>query len=380
MVMAHFLMQAAAPPQNQASSILRLIAEGWTHLASGEAGEAAALGERALRLDPVNHHAIDLTLAAYAKNRQDARALDAYERWLSGSVDEDFSLLRSVATAYLNAFAANADPRVSFPALAALATSGDTAALAELRKRAAAGTAPPEIDSELAQHGDADALQRLQSTVTSGGRADKTDAINALKSVARRETPGIIARALHDAAPPSRIAAATALADLGATDQLPALREALSDPDPRVRGMVQIALARLRDPQAGLSIQELLSSPVGQIRLLAARTMAQDAPQGRWTDTAETLLQDDDALVRIDAARLLLEHDVPSAGAARDTLRAALADPTPAVRSRAAEATRMLATSGERAEPKTLRSLLRDQLPEVRLEAARALKRSGTRR
>lgn len=378
--MAHLLMQAAAPPQNQASSILRVIAEGWTHLASGEAGEAAALGERALRLDPVNHHAIDLTLAAYAANREDARALDAYERWLSGSVDEDLSLLRSVATAYLNAFAANADPRLSFPALAALAASGDSPARAELRKRASAGTAPPEIDAALARSGDADARQRLQSAVTAGNRADKTDAINALKNVGGRETHGIIAQALHDPAPPSRIAAATALADLGATDQLPALREALSDSDPRVRGMVQIALARLRDPQAGVSVQELLSSPVGGIRLLAVKTMAQEAPLGRWTDTAEALLQDDDPLVRIDAARLLLEHDVPSAGAARDTLRAALTDPTPAVRSRAAEATRMLVTSGEPTEPKTLRSLLRDRLPEVRLEAARALMRSRTPR
>jgi len=373
-------MQAAAPPQNQASSIVRLIAEGWTQLAAGDAGEAAARGERALRLDPVNHHAIDLVLAAYATNRQDTRALDAYERWLSGSVDEDTSLLRSVATAYLNAFAANADPRLSLPALAALAASGDTAALAELRKRAAAGTAPPEIDAELAQHGDADALQRLQSEVTSGNRADKTASINALKSVGGRETHGIIAQALHDPTPPSRIAAATALADLGATDQLPTLHDALSDPDPRVRGMVQIALARLRDPQAGTSVQELLSSPVGEIRLVAVKTMAQEAPQGPWTATAEALLQDDDALVRIDAARLLLEHDVPSAGAARETLRAALADPTPGVRSRAAEAVRMLVTSGERMEPKILRSLLRDRLLEVRLEAARALMRSGTPR
>jgi HEAT repeat protein len=185
-------------------------------------------------------------------------------------------------------------------------------------------------------------------------------------------TPAIIA-ALKDPAPPSRMAAANALADLEANDAIPALKAALNDPDPAVRQMIGVALARLGDESGGVTMQSLAASPVGDLRLIAARTAARENPQGPWAGTVEGLLTDPDPLLRLKAARLLLESGRPSP-AASAALTAALADQSPALRT---EAARLLRETGRQqpaaGDPGSLRRLLRDRLPDVQIEAARGL-------
>ena len=168
------------------------------------------------------------------------------------------------------------------------------------------------------------------------------------------------------------MAAANALADLEATDAIPALKAALQDPDPAVRNMVAVALARLGDESGGVTMQSLTESPVGELRLLGIRAAARDNPQGPWADAVQGLLKDPDPLLRLKAARVLLESGRRSE-AASAALDAALTDETPGIRTEAARLLREVGQQQPAAQnPAYLRRLLRDR-------AARGPDRGGPR-
>ena len=168
------------------------------------------------------------------------------------------------------------------------------------------------------------------------------------------------------------MAAANALAELEATEAIPALKTALRDPDPAVRNMIGVALARLGDESGGVTMESLAQSPVGELRLQAAQAAARQNPQGAWAASAEGLLKDPDPMLRLKAARVLLESGRQSE-ALTAALGAALSDDTPAIRTEAARLLREVSRQPGVENTAYLRRLLRDAVPDVQIEAARAL-------
>jgi HEAT repeat protein len=348
------------------------LGRGWTALGAQQPARALELAQQLLSTDPSNHNALALAVAALTASRQPLQGLDAYEKWLTTSRQEDIFLLQPIARGILRELAESKEPRVRLAALAALADAGDSAARQQLQDAVSDQSAPSEIDAALALAGDQGAIRRLEAQITAGGPRDKSAAIDALaRANAQGSRPALIA-ALKDPAPPSRMAAANALADLDATDAIPALKAALQDPDPAVRNMIAVALARLGDSSGGVTLESLEQSPLGDLRLIAAAAAARQNPQGPWAEKARALLSDPDPLLRLKAARLLLDHD-REVDAATSTLSASLSDDTPAVRTEAAHVLREISQRRPAQDPASLRRLLRDPVPEVRIEAAAAV-------
>jgi len=358
--------QAAVP---DAASLGR----GWTALANRQSQQAIDLAQQILRTDPANHNALSLLVSAQVGAGRPTLALDAYDAWLSASKHEDPFLLQPVAFGVLRQLAGSKEPRVRAAALAALAEAGDADAQRQLQELLAGQTAPAGLDADLAASGDQAAIARLEKQIGPKGVRDKSTSIDALaRAGAKSSAPAIVA-ALSDPAPPTRMAAANALADLEATDAIPALKTALRDPDPAVRNMVAVALARLGDESGGVTMESLAQSPVGELRLQAAHAAARQNPQGAWAGSAEGLLKDPDPMLRLKAARVLLEFGRQSE-ALTAALTAALSDDTPAIRTDAARLLREVSQRQPGVENTAyLRRLLRDPVPDVQIEAARAL-------
>ena len=105
----------------------------------------------------------------------------------------------------------------------------------------------------------------------------------------------------HPAAP-VRMEAALSLGKIGATDAMPDLKAMMSDPE--VRSYAAVALARLGDPDGEAVVQELLQSPVLDMRLLGAQAY-EGKGTGPWVQALMPALQDPDGLTRIRAAEML---------------------------------------------------------------------------
>jgi hypothetical protein len=346
----------------------RTLALGWTALAAGSSTAARDAATRILKRAPRDHDAASLAIAADLAAGGPPQALDAYERWLQASGREDQMLLEDISAAFLKQLSGAGEPRIVYPALGALARFGDADAREKLRRLVDDPAAGVEAEVALAAAGDPAGAERLRARIAAGGRDDKSRAIDALKS-GGSAAGASIAPALKDPSPASRIAAAHALAEIGAADAIPQLREAAADPEPSVRGAVQAALALLGDPDRAETLKSLQSSPLAEYRLLSARRAAAAEPRGAWVSTAETILGDPDPVVRLEAAELLLTYGHTEA--AEPVIFAALTAPSGPLRSTAA---RLLARVPlDLRGLAALRRMLRDTLPEVRLEAARAL-------
>lgn len=298
-----------------------------------------------------------------------AGALTAYEQGIAKGAAEAPSVLREIAAAHLRELSRSADPRVQFSALATLAGVGDKAARTALENAALAEELPLEAEIALARINHPGGLNRLRTRITSGGPRDKSAAIDSLKASGVPGAAAIIAEALKDPAPPSRITAAMALADLQAVDAIPQLRAAMDDPDPAARNMIRMALGRLGAPEGEDAVDGLAKSPLPDFRLLALSMEARRDPKGPWAVNTEAFLKDPDPLVRLDAADLLLSRG-PSR-AARDAIFAALSGPSAPLRTAAARRLEKLSRDAE--WWKAARKALRDPAAEVRIEAARVI-------
>lgn len=366
---------ARSPAVSSAPGVGRIaaasLARGWAALREGRPAEAVRIGTALLKDPWSSHDAIALCIAASLEQGGATAGLDIYERWVTSHAEDPY-LLRVVAASALGELAVSTEPRLRVAALAALAAEGDTGARQALTTGDTA-EARAESDDALARLGDAAAIARLEAFVASGGARDKSHAIRAL-TAAGSGSAAAIAAALNDPAPPSRIGAANALAELGATAQIPALRDHLNDSEPAVRFMVSAALARLDDPQSSVTLESLATHPIGDMRLFAVAAQADKNADGAWISIVEALLQDPDPLLRVRAAELLIRRaGDPASG--RAALLTALSDPNPAVRSEAAALLPELVDRG-RPDLALFRRLLRDPLPETRIAAARALLRT----
>jgi HEAT repeat protein len=155
--------------------------------------------------------------------------------------------------------------------------------------------------------------------------------------------------ALADPAPQVRASAASALADLGAKEAVPALLALAEDSEVQVREMVFAALGELGDERALALVQAALSDPAAPVRFQATIAFPRLTTSGKEARSA--LLRrtsDEDALVCHVAIRMLEEEldEVPGALDARITARATklLEHESPRVRVAAAI---LLARSGD---------------------------------
>jgi HEAT repeat protein len=161
-----------------------------------------------------------------------------------------------------------------------------------------------------------------------------------------------------------RATAASRLGDMAAVSALPALREALDDPERDVRSAVARSLGLLGDVvSAPRLVQRLADGSVP--RGLTAHALMTIGPEA-LPALGELLLHEDSA-IRAVAVRLLgLLGGAPDAGAAE----AALVDPAAEVRAAAADS---LARIGSPASALRLRTALGDRIGFVAAAAATAL-------
>ncbi len=380
------LIVASAPLQAQTrerssteNPAFATLAGGWSALASGRRADAIKAADTVLTRTPVNHAALDLKIEALSGS-EPVKALDAYETWLTKVRIEDVFLLSPVAQGTLERIASDQNPQLRLQALQRLAQSGDERAAAQLQELSKSGSAASDL--QLALTGDAAAAGRLLA-------ANKTESVpplalaKALPTAGASAVPMLRALLKHPAAP-VRMEAALSLGKLGAMDAIPDIKPMLNDPE--LRSFAAVALTRLGDADAEVVVQELLQSPVYDVRLLAAQAYEGKGP-GPWVQALMPALQDPNGLTRIRAAEML----APVApDAARPVLMDASKDPNPVVRAdvmRVLEETKLLAPQVG-AEPlaegssagadgltglATLRRLLRDADPAIRLHAAGAI-------
>jgi HEAT repeat protein len=368
-VLSGVILLPAVGLAQAAGSREALLAEGWSALAGGRAADATRAAAQIFKTAPGDHDAASLAIAAALTGPNAMPALDAYERWLQASQREDASLLEKIAVGFLRRLSDSGETRISYAALAALARHGDADARTQLGTLVDNPALGVEAETALAAAGIAAGVDRLRDRIAAGGRPGTGQAIEALKNSGHESAAGAIAIALKDPSPPSRIAAAYALADLGATAAIPQLKQAAADPEPSVRAAVELALGLLGDPEGLAAVAALANSPLADYRLLGAKQAAKQNPQGAWVAKAEALLSDPDPSVRVHAAELLIAHGHPLL--AQPVLSASLNSPSAPLRTLAAAS--LGRVRPQEASLPTIRRMLRDALADVRLAGARAL-------
>jgi hypothetical protein len=345
------------------SSRASVLSRGWAAVAAGRHAEAVRAADELLKRNPQDHAAASLKIESQAPEHQIA-ALDSYEAWLRGSRNEDIHLLRPIAAHTLWAISRSPDRALRMQALEGLAAAGEGAAdtaLGELMR-----TGGPRMDAARARRGDSAAAARLLRE--SPDDVPPQALAEALGAAGDAAAPRLVELLEHPDAS-VRTAAASSLGRIGSNTAIGPLRDLLADQ--MVRPWAAVALARLGDPEGAAIVQEMLGSPVADIRLLAAEAYAGKA-HGPWVDALTPLLEDPNGLTRIRAAELLADAAPEKA---REALTRALSDPNPVVRAEVArtlEETRLVDSEESVA---TLRLMLRDGEATIRLHAARSLLR-----
>ena len=352
---------------------LSTLATGWGALAAGRAAEAIKAADTVLARRPGDHHATELKIEALSVT-EPLRALDVYDAWLTKSGIEDLFLVVPIARGTLEQIAKGPDRALRGEALRRLGRGASAAGDAEPAQDAS-GLSPVTRDIQAALAGEPSAAKRLLTPAASSNVPPQTLA-KALVAAGPAAVPTLRALLKHSAAP-VRMEAALALGKMSATDAIPDLKALLNDPE--VHSFAAVALTRLGDGAAENIVEQLLQSPVFEVRLLAAQAY-EGREAGPWVQALMPALQDPNGLTRIRAAELL----APVAPeAARAVLLEAANDPNPVVRgdvSRVMEKTGLLTPTVQQSDPlqrpnerlslASLRRLLRDADPAVRLHAA----------
>jgi len=129
----------------------------------------------------------------------------------------------------------------------------------------------------------------------------------------RKETLTLLKKGLDDESPRVRAAVAIALADLEATDAVPALIVRMEDDDAHVRQMAITALGEINDPRSQERLLRALADRRPEVRYQAVIAYARVATDE--DDIAKAIgkaTRDDDMNVRYIALRLAEEHGVKS--------------------------------------------------------------------
>ena len=359
---AHAQTRDRASTPAAAASDTRILADGWSALASGQGAAAVQHADQILSRRPWDHSAAALKIAALS-SADPTRGLESYETWM-GRGQDDAGLLDLVAREVMRAAASGSDPRLRREARQLM-----SAAHLSLPAPAEGDAADTFAhDAALAQAGDASALQRLEAMAGNPMVGDKTPLVKALEDVGTPGQAGLI-EILKTGRGPAPGDAARALGRLNATGAVPALKQAMNTPEPYTRSSAAVALALLGDSAGEQAVSGMLDSQVPDIRLMAAEAWrGQDGP---WVSAVMPLLDNQDGLIRLRAAGLIAPVNPD---AARRVLDQASGDPNPVVRSEALAITARAALDHPTvADLPGLRKRLRDADPAVRMYAAAAI-------
>ncbi len=338
------------------------ISRGWAAIEAGRYADAVAAANASLQTFPRSHAAIVLKIAALAAGDRTAAAFDAYQSWAAGRRNDDRYLVGMIAEGVLRRLGASAsDPAIRVKALQALASAGDRGAADSLSKLSSG----LDRDAALAALGDESAARAVVAAVGRSEGSRKADAIDAAARVGGPGAESAIQPLLASPDPAIRAAAAEAVGRMGAAGSGDALLPLLEDEMPEVKRNAAVALARLGRPEGDALIGTLLDSGVPDVVLGIAEGLPDHV--SRWQAQVEPLLQTENPIDRLRAARLLKDV-LPDAAEA--VLTGGLADSNVAVRE---EASRALDEIGLRGKAPDWPALLTDASPWVRLEAARTL-------
>jgi HEAT repeat protein len=250
-----------------------------------------------------------------------------------------------------------------------------TLADSEPSVRGQAALALWRIDPEAAAQSGSARVDALLETARGslGWPLPDADLVEALAAAARQDARPVAA-ALRDPDPGVRWHAAGAFVRLGrrGADQVPALLEAMRDPEWNVRNAAGRALEEAAGPEHAAVLTALVVEPDVETRYHTARALARVGPAAAPAVPAlVTTLADADWEVRMEACWALAAIG-PSAASAAPALRQALGDPDPQVR--AAAAWGLAHVGAGRDSAAALEPLLRDADRDVR-EAASAARR-----
>lgn len=337
---------------------------GWAALESGNVAGAVRVADALLSASPRDHAAVLLKLSALASGGNPVEALDAYDRWREARRHEDPYLLALVAEAVLRQLATSSvELSIRLGAAEALAEHG-VAGGAELVAKTAptAGTAGAIA---LAKTGSAEgASAALESLPRLAGSA-KTEAIQQVADARLAGAESALTRLLSDPDPMIRASAAQGLGRMGANGATAALLRLLNDPVGAVRQSAAPALVALGRSEGEPLVTAMLDSGVPDIVLAVAEALPNDVV--RWQSHLSRVLEADDPIGRLRAARLLRNADRESA---ERVIRQGLESGNLAIRE---EAARTWTADGVPVATGDLKKLLRDPSAWVRLAAARAL-------
>jgi hypothetical protein len=351
---------APAPPTDQST-----MAAGWKAVADGRTDEAVKQAEAILARRPWDRGALALKLSALAAAAP-PRALAAYELWIAAGHADDAGVLEPVAIGVLQEIAGGTAPELRAPARRALA--GARVPLAQKSSEVPAeAESALERDMTAARSGDPAALQRLSTEASRPGGGTPALA-QALAESGLGGEAGLIVL-LSSTNPQARAASAEALGRIKSELGVTALQGLVRDPDPAVRIAATISLAQLGDQTALSTVDRMLASDVPDTQIAASR--AWSGRPGPWVPVVRALLDNQDGLTRLEAARAIAPVDPE---AARKVLDGALADPNPVIRYESAKGIdSMLDLPGAGGNISSLRQRLGDRDAAVRVTVASAL-------
>lgn len=354
----------AQAPQTPAPTVWAQLAQGWAALGGGRFDEAIRVGESLLTSGKEPYRAAALLVSTELARQQPSAALDRYEAWIGLQRPDDLYLLTDIAVGYTRALARGSDPMVQAEARAILERlDGPAPAAADPGARRDG----PLVDAAMARSGDAAATARLRQRLDGPMGPEADYVIGALADAGDKESIPALRRLLKSPQPPVQLAAISALGKLGATDAVEELKALSTQRQPLVATMASVALSRLGDADARKRVEDLLTSPNGEERLMAAESMGVQE-FGRWESAITPLLTDTSLMVRVQAALMLSRAgvNVPDAQA---VLAQALGSENPILREQAGQAF----TAPEKADPLLLRRFLRDRDPRVQLRGVQGL-------
>lgn len=328
--------RSGSPADNPAA----VLGRGWTALGAQQPARALELAEQLLRTDPGSHEALGLAIAALSAIPQPITALDAYEKWLAQVRIEDPLLLRPIAVATLEQISASNDTALAISALEHLAGAGITGARDRLQSTRNPQNALA-TDAALLRLGDTKAAERLieGAGIAARGRGEaiaqvlalagtaavpalrrlladpsgptRAAAVRALGKLEAREALPEIRSRMTDVDPLVRARAAVALARMGDSQGEEQVAQMLGSPVADMRLVAAEAYADRGNGPWVASILPLLRDPAGLTRLMAAELVAPIDPESARAVLAEAA-QDANPVVRAEATRILAEPSVTS--------------------------------------------------------------------
>ncbi len=294
--------QPAASKEPDASA--RLLAQGWTSLAAGDLGKAAAAARSAAATDPRGTGPLTLLVETEIARAGAIPALTVYEQWLEGRKLDAAYVLRRIATAFLLQVSRQPNAPARHDAFKMLAIDGHPAALASLT--AAAPKGGPAETRLMAALGDEGAVRALVADLKTP--RDRQGTIDALVESRSPLAVQPLIQLLSTGPDDDRIAAADALGRLGAEEAVGPLKSVLQNPNFAVRLKAAGALYRLGDNSGATFLEQQLTSEHAGVRLGAAEALSV-RPEGSWLPVARALTADPDQAVQLAAARLVAPYD-----------------------------------------------------------------------